>query len=733
MFFNYVYLNSHYGKLSNIAKLTFHNRRAYCVIRNNFNKELPWRGRHSRSYGCMPQKSIRHYLVPNGKSQRLLRRSDVWTSKVFQRNKSSDNKPEPDIALLVKLVILVGPLFVLFFLLLEEDDKTISWSTFVHEMLAKGEVQEIIQLDKLNRAVVVLRPGAVIRNKQYPNGQTYNLKIEDEEYFEDRVRDVEEELGIPPNGRVLIIHKSHNQPLLGLFIMLFAFYIILRAGKTAAMFNPFTRIAKARFTLIDPLSGHTKGVKFSDVGGLKEAKVEIMEFVDYLKRPEHYRSLGAKVPKGALLLGPPGCGKTLLAKAVASEANVPFLSMNGSEFIELIGGLGAARVRDLFSEARKISPCIIYIDEIDAIGKKRADMGTFGGVHTESEHTLNQLLVEMDGMATREGVVMLASTNRAEVLDIALLRPGRFDRHITIDLPNLEERKEIFIQYLKGIRLEREPEHYCKRMASLTPGFSGADIANICNEAALHAARLKKEIVKGEDLEYAIERVVGGTEKRTSAISHEEKHLVAYHEAGRALIGWLSEHGEILLKISVVPRTNQAVGWSQFSPPEQYLFSEQELFDKMCMALGGRVAEMMIFNKISTRSEQDLKRVTRIAYAQICQYGMNSVVGPISFRGPDSDGNKKPYSKQFASVMDEEARKLVAKAFFRAEDILRQNKDKLVKLAETLLKRETMNYHDVMDVIGPPVKKNKKTIEPLMFDLSVVKAGGPEQSTQEKA
>lgn len=423
------------------------------------------------------------------------------------------------------------------------------------------------------------------------------------------------------------------------------------------------------------MSGDTKGVKFSDVCGLKEAKVEIMEFVDYLKNPDHYRNLGAKVPKGALLLGPPGCGKTLLAKAVASEAYVPFLSMNGSEFVDPIGGLGAAKMRNLFSEARKISPCIIYIDEIDAVGRKREGKARDT---SEGEHTLNQLLVEMDGITTREWVVMLASTNRPEVLDLALLRPGRFDRHIMIDLPTAEERKEIFEHYLKSIRLEHEPENYSKRLASLTPGFSGADIANICNEAALHAVRLQKGVVTGDDFEYAIERVVGGVEKRSSTVSQEEKRMVAYHEAGRALIGWLSEYGDILLKMSVLPRTHQAVGWSRFSSEEKYLFSEQELFEKMVMSLGGRAAETLIFNKISTRSTENLKLVQRIAYSQVRLYGMNKIVGPVSF--DHQSFQTKPYSKQLASVIDEEARKLVAKAFFNADIILRENKEKLIKV-----------------------------------------------------
>lgn len=441
-------------------------------------------------------------------------------------------------------------------------------------------------------------------------------------------------------------------------------------------------ISKAKFTLVDPLTGPGKGVKFSDVAGLKEAKIEIMEFVDYLKRPEHYKSLGAKVPKGALLLGPPGCGKTLLAKAVATEANVPFLSMNGSEFIEMIGGLGAARVRDLFNEAKKRSPCIVYIDEIDAVGKKRSAVDSGRG-DREGEQTLNQLLVEMDGVVSNEGVVLLASTNRADVLDSALLRPGRFDRQILIDLPTYDERRQIFEQHLKSIHLEQKPELYSKRLAYLTPGFSGADIANVCNEAALHAARHKKKIVQGDDLEYAVERVVGGTEKRSSAMSPEEKKMLAYYEAGRGLVGWLSKYGEALLKITIVPRTATAAGWTQFAQSEKFLYTKEELIGKMAMGLGGRVAVSLIFNKVTSKGENDLKKVTKLAYAQIKTFGMGEKAGLMSFDGPGSDENvKKPYSKYLAALYDEEARMLITSVYKETEKILLENKEKLLKVSK---------------------------------------------------
>lgn len=339
--------------------------------------------------------------------------------------------------------------------------------------------------------------------------------------------------------------------------------------------------------------------------------------MDYLKSPERYQKLGAKVPRGALLLGPPGCGKTLLAKAVATEAQVPFLSMNGSEFIEMIGGLGAARVRDLFKEAKKRAPCIIYIDEIDAIGRQREGTGSMGGSSGESEQTLNQLLVEMDGMASKEGVLMLASTNRADVLDKALLRPGRFDRHILIDLPNQLERTAIFERHLSGIALEESSKKYSARLSILTPGFSGADIANVCNEAALHAARLSQKTVTTKNLEYAVERLVGGTEKRSHALTPLERRTVAFHESGHALVGWLLPNSDVLLKVTIVPRTSLALGFAQYTPKEQKLYNKEQLFDKMCMALGGRAAENITFSRITTGAQNDLEKVTKIAYAQV--------------------------------------------------------------------------------------------------------------------
>ncbi|OXU17169.1 hypothetical protein TSAR_015243 [Trichomalopsis sarcophagae] len=609
----------------------------------------------------------------------------------------------------------------------EESPRFVSWNEFVHQMLAKGEVKQLIVRPELDMVTIILHDGAVIKGKK-STFKTYHMVTPNAAKIEERVREAEQQLGIKPEMGIPVIYDRGNTAAVHLAVTvaltILFFALISRFSSMRGQFgaNMFTQMTRAKFTLVDPLTGIGKGVRFADVAGLQEAKTEIMEFVDYLKSPDRYKTLGAKVPRGALLLGPPGCGKTLLAKAVATEANVPFLSMNGSEFIEMIGGLGAARVRDLFKEGKKRAPSIIYIDEIDAIGKKRsesADRGT-GQSTDEGEQTLNQLLTEMDGMSSNQEVIVLASTNRAEVLDKALLRPGRFDRHILIDLPTLIERRQIFEQHLKGIALEHKPSTYSNRLAFLTPGFSGADIANACNEAALHAARLKKTMVTGDDLLYAVDRVVAGIEKRDNTIAPSEKRVVAYHEAGHALVGWLLEHTDALLKVTIVPRTNRALGFSQFTSSDQKLYTSEQLFERMCMTLGGRVAESLTFNKITTGAQNDLEKVTKIAYAQVQQYGMDQIVGPLSFHPEQTDTNtRKPYSKKLANLMDQEARTIITQAYKRTEQLLLENQDKLKLLAEGLLQKETLTYEEVEKLIGPPPFGKKNLVEPADFENSV--------------
>lgn len=600
----------------------------------------------------------------------------------------------------------------------------ISWQEFYHHMLAKGEVESIVARPDIETVTIHLHEGAVIKG-QTAKHLTYHMNIIGVDEFERKLRGAEKKLNISPENWVPVIYERPDESSwILLFSLLAVSLMILIMSRKVSMDmkfpDMFSSMTRARFTMVDPLSGQGKGVTFSDVAGLKEAKVEISEFVDYLKSSERFKALGAKVPKGVLLLGPPGCGKTLLAKAVATEASVPFLAMAGSEFIEMIGGLGAARVRDLFKEAKKRSPCIVYIDEIDAIGRQRSE-GNFSNSTGEEEQTLNQLLVEMDGMGTREGIILLASTNRADILDRALLRPGRFDRHILIDYPTLVEREEIFTHYLNQIKIERPAGVYSRRMSQLTPGFSGADIANVVNESALNAARMKKRMVTESDLEYAVERVVGGTEKRTQVISPAERKVVAYHEAGHALVGWLLKHTDALLKVSIVPRTTAVLGFAMNLPSDQKLYSQEELFEKMCMALGGQVAELVTFNRISTGAEDDLKRVTEMAYAQVRMYGMDPLVGPLSFPSladMKESGGRNPFSKRLAALIDAQSRQLVASAYKKTQDLLLDNRHKLSILAQALLQRETLNYDDVVLLIGHPPHGGKKLIDIFDFGTS---------------
>lgn len=605
-----------------------------------------------------------------------------------------------------------------------EVARYVSWNEFVHHMLAKGEVEEVIVRPDLDIVTIILHEGAVIKGKKMDQ-RTFHMNIVDLQHFEERLRESESRLGIRADQGIPVVYERSGDTAGKLLASIIVVAIIVSLlSRNMNIRGPLgiegmNQLTRAKFTIIDPLlPGSGRGVKFSDVAGAKEAKQEVMEFVDFLKNPEKYRELGAKVPKGALLLGPPGCGKTLLAKAVATEGQVPFLAMNGSEFIEMIGGLGAARVRDLFKEARKRAPCIVYIDEIDAIGRKRSSgQGNFDGGSGESEQTLNQLLVEMDGIGSKEGVVLLSSTNRLDILDKALLRPGRFDRHIVMDLPNLVERREIFEHHLKSIVLEKPSTYYSRRMASLTLGFSGADIANVVNEAALHAARHAKQVVTGVDLEYAVERVVGGTEKRSQALSPEERKVVAYHESGHALLGWLLEHTDALLKVTIVPRTNQALGFAQYAPKDQKLYTQEQIFERMCMALGGRVAESLVFNRVTTGAQNDLEKVTKMAYAQVRSFGFSSEVGQVSF--PEEENReigKRPYSQKLAATIDDEASKIIFAAYKKTEEVLKSNMKQLTLLAEALLLKETLNYDDVQAILGPPPHSHKMVVEPLQFE-----------------
>jgi len=464
-------------------------------------------------------------------------------------------------------------------------------------------------------------------------------------------------------------------------------------GGPGGIFN----IGKSKAQLFD--SKNHDNISFKDVAGLEGAKYEVEEIVDFLKNPKKYTELGGKIPKGALLVGPPGTGKTLLAKAVAGEAKVPFFSLSGSDFVEMFVGVGASRVRDLFRTAKEKAPCIIFIDEIDAIGRARG-RNAMSGANDERENTLNQLLTEMDGFSTNAGVIILAATNRADILDRALLRAGRFDRQIHVELPNANERRGIFEVHVRGLKLS--PEVDLEYFAKQTPGFSGADIANVCNEAALIAARHGKKKVEKTDFLGAIDRIVGGLERRGSMISPEEKKVIAYHEAGHAAVGWMLEHASPLVKITIVPR-GKSLGAAWYLPEERHITTTEQMFDELTATLGGRAAEEVVFGKISTGALSDLEKVTKQAYAMVVYYGLNEKIGNISFY--DSTGQQeyaltKPYSEKTAQQIDEEISKLIESAYQRAKGILVENKEKLAQLAEILIEKEVIFAEDLEVIFG---------------------------------
>ena len=465
-------------------------------------------------------------------------------------------------------------------------------------------------------------------------------------------------------------------------------------GPGGQIFN----IGKSRAALFDADS--KVKITFVDVAGLEEAKEELQEIVDFLKTPKKYTELGGKIPKGALLVGPPGTGKTLLAKAVAGEASVPFFSLSGSDFVEMFVGVGAARVRDLFKQAKEKAPCIIFIDEIDAVGRSRG-RGSMPGANDERENTLNSLLVEMDGFGSDAGIIILAATNRPDVLDPALMRPGRFDRQISVDVPDLVGREAIFKVHMKPLKLSDNID--VKKLATQTPGFAGAEIANVCNEAALLAARRGKPSIEMKDFYDAVDREIGGLEKKNKLISPEEKEIVAYHEAGHAVAGWFLEHANPLVKVSIVPRGIAALGYAQYLPKDQYLYRTEQLFDEMCMTLGGRAAEDVVFGKISTGALSDLERITKSAYGMISIYGMNDKIGNVSFYDSKGQGEMsftKPYSENTAQIIDEEVKKLIDTAYIRTRAMLVEKREELEKIAQELLKKEILYQSDLVELIG---------------------------------
>ncbi|KAI9295674.1 ATP-dependent metallopeptidase Hfl [Neoconidiobolus thromboides FSU 785] len=603
----------------------------------------------------------------------------------------------------------------------------VSWQEFRTNYLEKGLVHS---LQVINKKMVKVK----LHSDPNGNSQQIVFNIGSIDAFERQLEQAQRELEIPPQQFIPVIYKDQVN-MFGLFMNLAPTLLIAgllvwmtRRAGTGSKGGIFG-IGKSKAKLFNQETDIK--MKFKDVAGMDEAKEEIMEFVKFLKDPRSYERLGAKIPRGAILSGPPGTGKTLLAKATAGEAGVPFLSVSGSEFVEMFVGVGASRVRDLFATAKKNAPCIIFVDEIDAIGKSRAGKNSGFGGNDERETTLNQLLVEMDGFGTDSHVVVLAGTNRPDVLDSALMRPGRFDRHISIDRPDIIGRSAIFKVHLRPIVTSLNKETIAKKMAALTPGFAGADIANVCNEAALIAARHMKDEVEETHFEQAIERVIAGLEKKTKVLSPEEKKTVAYHEAGHAVSGWYLQHADPLLKVSIIPRGAGALGYAQYLPKDQYLFTREQLFDRMCMTLGGRVSEQIFFNTITTGAQDDLQKVTKLAYSQISSFGMNPRVGQISFSGDDGQQFQKPYSEDTAKLMDIEARNLIQEAYDRTTKLLTDKKADIEKVAQLLLEKEVLNRSDMVQLLGKRPFKEKTQYEDFVMEESTSQENEGDNHTNE--
>ncbi len=622
---------------------------------------------------------------------------------------SGGSKPKFNIYWVYILIGLV--FFSIQFLNFGGSPQKTNWSNFEKDMLKTGDVERVVVITNQQKVEVYIKKDR-LENPKYKalfekslnsvskSGPHYFFNIGSAESFEKQFSEANEKIGVPKDYE---IRKDVFGDLFAWILpilLIVAFYLFIfrkmsggAGGGAGNIFN----VGKSRAQIFD--KDTTAKIDFKDVAGLEEAKLEIKEIVDFLKKPKKYTELGGKIPKGALLVGPPGTGKTLLAKAVAGEANVPFFSISGSDFVEMFVGVGASRVRDLFKQAKEKAPCIIFIDEIDAIGRARGRNPNFGA-NDERENTLNQLLTEMDGFATNTGVIILAATNRADILDRALLRAGRFDRQIHVELPDVNERKEIFKVHLRPIKMEKDLD--VDFLSRQTPGFSGADIANVCNEAALIAARKDKKQVEKQDFLDAIDRIVGGLEKKNKIISLAEKKTIAYHEAGHATISWMLEHASPLVKVTIIPR-GKSLGAAWYLPEERQITTTEQMMDELIATLGGRAAEDLTFGKISTGALNDLERVTKQAYAMVAYFGMSDKVGNLSFY--DSSGQSeyaftKPYSDKTAETIDKEVSELVERAYNKAKDVLQENHEGLEKLALQLLEKEVIFSEDLEIIFG---------------------------------
>ena len=646
-------------------------------------------------------------------------------------NKMNMNMPRPS---MLWIYGLIGAFIIGWYVFGDVNDTPLpsDWTT-VREMVEKGDVEKI-QVVNRDQAQVFLKKDAAEKYRSDSTDKRFRrlpdtgvqliFTIGSVDSFREDLKVAEETSGqtVP----VIYENKANDWTsilinLLPWVVIIGAWFFVMRSmsrGAGAGGGGGIMNVGKAKAQVFD--KDNAKRVTFKDVAGLEEAKVEIMEIVDFLKKADKYKELGAKIPKGALLVGPPGTGKTLLAKAVAGEANVPFLSISGSDFVEMFVGVGASRVRDLFEQAKQKAPCIVFIDEIDAIGRARGKNAGFSG-NDERENTLNQLLTEMVGFQTNTGVIVLAATNRADILDKALMRAGRFDRQIEVGLPDVKEREEIFNVHLRPLKLD--PQLDRSFLARQTPGFSGADIANVCNEAALIAARHNKKFISKEDFLAAIDRIVGGLERKNKIITDEEKRVIAFHEAGHATVSWILENASPLIKVTIIPR-GKALGAAWYLPEERQITTREQMMDELAATLGGRVSEQLTFGQVSTGALNDLERVTKQAYAMVAYYGMSENVGTLSYY--DSTGQSdmaftKPYSEQTAQQIDTEAKRVIEQAYKMAEQVLREHADGLKELAELLLSREVVFTEDVERIFG----KRKKDIERERKEAEAkAKAGG---------
>ncbi len=646
-------------------------------------------------------------------------------SKPDSKNKGKKQKPKFNIYWVYGAIAIIF-LALQFFSLGNTGPKEITWQEFERSMLRNGDVDKIEVINRQMAEIYIKKDR--LSNSRYKDvaqkkglgisgsAPQYFFTIGSVEIFEKKLSDAQEKylkdeyIEVSYKNRVNYFSKIMEWVFPILLIVLIWLFVFRRMAKGAGgggagnVFN----VGKSKAQLFDKEADIK--TDFKDVAGLKEAKVEVREIVDFLKTPKKYTDLGGKIPKGVLLVGPPGTGKTLLAKAVAGEANVPFFSMSGSDFVEMFVGVGASRVRDLFKQAKEKAPCIIFIDEIDAIGRARGRNANMGA-NDERENTLNQLLTEMDGFANNVGVIIMAATNRADILDKALMRAGRFDRQIHLELPDLYERKEIFDVHLKPIKLEKHLD--IDFLAKQTPGFSGADIANVCNESALIAARKDKKFVERQDFLDAVDRIIGGLERKSKLISKKERKTIAFHESGHATVSWLLEHASPLVKVTIIPR-GKALGAAWYLPEERQITTREQLLDEMSATLGGRAAEELIFNEISTGAANDLEKVTKQAYAMVTYFGMSKKLGNISFY--DSTGQSdmmftKPYSEKTAELIDKEVNDIIDAAYKIAINILKENKEKLTQLAEILLEKEVIFSDNLEKIFG---KRKGKTSEELM-------------------